>query len=264
MAKFTVLYMVQDILNDLNSDPVNSINDTPEALQVAQIVQTTYYNLISNRNWPQEKRTFALNGLSDLSKPTHMAVPAGTKELVSIFYDQRRDPSDRKKLEPVQYVQPERFLDHTNSRNETKDNVDLVEDFGGVQIKVRNDTPPTWWTSFDDTYVVFDAYDTTVDDTLQTANSQCTGFIEKPFEMNDTFIAPLPDEGFASLLAEAKAQSFSVLRQEVNQRVEREAQRQRTWDSRKAWTYEGGVGYPNYGRKRHMSGQRSNPLLDKT
>lgn len=264
MAKFTVLYMVQDILNDLNSDPVNSINDTPESLQVAQILQTTYYNLISNRNWPQEKRTFALDSLVDVSKPTYMQMPSGTKELVSVFYDQKRDNADRKKLEPIQYVRPEKFLDQTNSRNELADNVDLVSDFGGVEIKVRNDIPPNWWTSFDDKYIVFDSYDSSVESTVQTANSQCTGYIETDFVVDDNFIPPLPDEGFASLLAEAKGQAFSVLRQEINQRVEREAQRQRTWDSRKAWTTNGGVGYPNYGRKRHMAGTNNNPLLDKT
>jgi len=38
MAKKTVLDMVQDILSDMESDEVNSISDTTEALQVAQII----------------------------------------------------------------------------------------------------------------------------------------------------------------------------------------------------------------------------------
>lgn len=264
MAKFNLLYMVQDILNSLNSDPVNSINDTPEALQVAQIVQTAYYNLISNRNWPQEKRTFALDSLADLTRPNYMKLPAGTKELVSLFYDQKRDASDRKMLQPIQYLEPEVFLDQTNSRNEdTGSNVILVSDFGGVQIKVRNDQPPMWWTSFDDTYIVFDSYDVAVENTLQTTNSQCTGYIEQDFEMSDTFIPNLPDEGFPSLLSEAKAESFVVLRQEINQRVEREANKQSNWLSRKAFTAAGGIKTPNYGRKRHMVGTNRNPQLDK-
>jgi hypothetical protein len=255
--------MVQDILNALNSDPVNSINDTPEGLQVAQIVQTSYYNLISNRNWPQEKRTFALDSLSDITKPTYMKAPSGMKELISLFYDQKRDVSDRKMLQPIQYLAPESFLDQTNSRNETADNVDLVNDFGGIQIKVRNDTPPMWWTSFDETYIVFDSYDSDVETNLQTSNSQCTGYIEQDFEMADDFIPNLPDEGFGSLLAESKAQAFSVLRQEINARVEREAQKQSNWLSRKAWALAGGIKTPNYGRTRHMSGSDRNPQLDK-
>tara|TARA_R110002153_G_scaffold1367_2_gene7033 strand:+ start:9485 stop:10270 length:786 start_codon:yes stop_codon:yes gene_type:complete len=261
MAKYSLLTMVQDILVYTNSDPVNSINDTPEALQVAQIIKTTYNNLISNRNWPQEKRTFALDNVSDTARATYLQLPEDVKELVSIFYDQRRNAADRKQLEKIDYLSPEEFLHRTNSLNELKTNVDLVTDFGGAIFKVRNDVPPTQWTSFDDEYIVFDSYDSTVDTTVQNSNSQATGYVEKSFTFEDTFVPELPSEAFASLLAEAKAEAFVVLRQEVNQRVEREAQRQRTWLSRKAWTAAGGVKYPNYGRK---GGNHRNPQFDKT
>ena len=48
MAKMTLLEITQDIMSDMDSDNVNSINDSVEALQVAQVVKTTYYNIISN------------------------------------------------------------------------------------------------------------------------------------------------------------------------------------------------------------------------
>ena len=130
-----------------------------------------------------------------------------------------------------------------NSLNEENANVDLVTDFGGAVYPIRNDVPPTYWTSFDDEYIVFNSYDSSVEATVQNSNSQATGYIEKSFTFSDSFVPELPTEAFASLLAEAKAEAFSVLRQEVNQRVEREAQRQRTWLSRKAWTAAGGVKY---------------------
>lgn len=261
MAKLTLLAMVQDILVYTNSDPVNSINDTPEALQVAQIIKTTYNNLISNRNWPQEKRTFALDNVSDTARPNYLQLPEDVKELISISYDQKRDASARKQLEFLEYLSPEEFLHRANSLNETKSNVDLVTDFGGVVYKIRNDIPANYWTSFDDEYIVFNSYDSDVDTTMQNSNSQAIGYVEKAFTFSDNFVPELPTEAFASLLAEAKAEAFSVLRQEINQRVEREAQRQRTWLSRKAWTAKGGVKYPNYGRK---GGNRSNPQFDKS
>ena len=46
MAKLTVLEIVQNILSDLNSEEVNSISDTIEADQVAEIVKTTYLDLV--------------------------------------------------------------------------------------------------------------------------------------------------------------------------------------------------------------------------
>ena len=264
MSKYTLLAMCQDILNDTGSDPVNSINDTPEALQVAQIIKTTYFNLVSNRNWPQEKRSFVLDNVSDTTRPTHLQLPAACKELTSLFYDQRRDATDRKKLIAMRYVAPEEFLDRANSLNEDNANVQLVVDGGGVTFKVRNDVPPTWWTSFDDEFIVMNSFDSVVETTVQGSNSQSTGYFEEVFTFSDNFVPTLPTEAFASLLAEAKAQSYMVLRQEQNNRIEREASRQRTWLSRKAWTANGGVKYPNYGRVNHTSGLRRNPLFDKT
>lgn len=261
MAKYTLLAMVQDILNDTNSDPVNSINDTPEALQVAQIIKTTYNNLISNRNWPQEKRTFSLTNVSDTDRPTYLQLPTDVKELVSLSYDQRRTVSARKQLQEIDYLTPEEFLHRTNSRNETTANVDVTVDFGGASFNIYNDRPPTNWTSFDDSYIVFDAYDSDVESTMQNSNCQSTGYVEKGFTFSDSFVPELPTEAFASLLNEAKASAFLVLRQEINARVEREAQRQRTWLSRKSWTAAGGVKYPNYGRKGSTT---RNPQFDKT
>jgi hypothetical protein len=49
MAKMTLLEMTQDILSDMDSDEVNSINDSVESLQVAQIIKTTYFNIVNGR-----------------------------------------------------------------------------------------------------------------------------------------------------------------------------------------------------------------------
>ena len=54
--QMTLLEMVQDILNDIDSDPVNSIDDTEESVQIAQIIKTSYFALSTNRNWPHQKK----------------------------------------------------------------------------------------------------------------------------------------------------------------------------------------------------------------
>lgn len=264
MAKFTLLEIVQDILNDLNSDPVNSINDTPEALQVAQIVKTTYNDMISTRNWAQEQRTLQLSSVSDPATPTHLQLPDDLKEMKSFFYDQRKDSAETKtKLEEIFYKEPEVFLRETNGRNEDESNVQTVTDFGGVTIKVRNDTPPTFWTSFDEEYIVLDAFSSDFETTVQSSNTQVIGYVEKPFTFADNFVPSLPSEAHASLLAESKGAAFNVLRQEINQRVEANAFKQRSWLSRKNWAAKGGVRYPNYGRVRHTTAGRKNPMLSK-
>jgi hypothetical protein len=42
-AKMTLLEIVQDVLNDMDSDEVNSISDTVEATQIANICRSVYY-----------------------------------------------------------------------------------------------------------------------------------------------------------------------------------------------------------------------------
>ena len=49
--KYTLLEIVQEILSDMDSDEVNSIDDTVESQQVASIVRSAYMAIMSNRNW---------------------------------------------------------------------------------------------------------------------------------------------------------------------------------------------------------------------
>ena len=84
MAKLTLLQMTQDILNDMDSDPVNSIDDTDESIQVAQIVKTTYFNITSQRDWPFLRTLSALTGLGDTNNPTKMQIPTTSNKIHSI------------------------------------------------------------------------------------------------------------------------------------------------------------------------------------
>ncbi len=44
--KYTLLEIVQEILSDMDSDEVNSIDDTTESEQVATIVKSTYLSMM--------------------------------------------------------------------------------------------------------------------------------------------------------------------------------------------------------------------------
>ena len=68
MAKLTLLEIVQDIMNDMDSDEVNSISDTEESSQIAQIVKTTYFEILGRRDWPHLSKFTNLNSISDYLK----------------------------------------------------------------------------------------------------------------------------------------------------------------------------------------------------
>lgn len=247
--KYSLLQIVQDVLNDLDSDYVNSIDDTVESQQVAQIVRSCYNEMISNRNWPHLRKLVQLEASGEVIKPNYLRLPVGTKELILLQYDKKKLGETKIQYRDVQYKEPHDFLKLTNSRDSDKTNVTTVTDFSGITILVQNDKAPEYWTSFDDNWLVFDSYDSAVDSTLQKSKSQCMAYIEPVWEAVDTFYPDLPEEAFAGLIEEVKSTAFLVLKQMANEKAEQKATRQKRWLSRKAWRANGGIQYENYGRK---------------
>jgi len=249
MAKMSLLEIVTDILNDMDSDEVNSINDTIESQQVAQIVKTSYFEIIANRNWPHLRKLVQLESAGELSKPNYLKLPTGTKELVFFRYDKLTDTNPKSRLEEIIYKEPDSFLRMVSGRNDDSENVDTVIDFSGTKLLINNHLPPTYWTSFNDDYIITDSYDSAVENTLQKSKTQCLAYIDPQWTHADDFIPDLPSEAFPALLEEAKSTAFLVLKQMANQKAEQKASRQQRWLSRKAWAAKGGIEYPNYGRK---------------
>lgn len=259
--KLTLLELVQDILSDMDSDECNSIDDTVESQQVAQIVKSTYQAMMSNRNWPHTRRLVEIEPSGDDAKPTHMIVQESIKELISINYNKARAGETRKRYEPIKWLEPDDFLRVTNRRNSDADNIDIIIDDSGVELLIRNDLGPCYFTSFDDTTLVFDSYDKEVDDTLQGNKTQARAYVMPEWVHLDDAIPDLPEEAFTALLEEAKSRAMLKLKQTQDAKAEQEARRQQAWLSRKSWRVAGGIQYPSYGRGSPAKG--GSPYFDK-
>lgn len=249
MAKLTLIEMVQDILSDMNSDEVNSISDTLESLQVAQIVKSVYFEMMANKNWPHLRTLLALEASGDNTKPTHMKLPELVKEIEWIEYNKQKEGDTRNYYEQLTYLTPDEFLYKTSQYNNNDADTDVITDFSGVNFHIKNDEQPRYWTSFDDEYIVFNAYNAAIETTLQATNSRTSVFVEPSWSMSDNFTPDLPSEAFPALLAEAKSTSFARIKQLPDQKAEQQATRQKNWLSRKAWKAKGGISLPSYGRR---------------
>ena len=248
MAKRTLLEITQEILNDLDSDEVNSIDDTVEAAQVASIVRATYNEMLSNRNWPHLKKIAKLTALGT-TYPNYFQIPDRVKELVSIKYNVIKTGETRVQYRDITWKYPDEFLQLVYARNSDNSNIDQIQDFSGVVLLVQNDKAPEYWTTFDDKYIVCDAYDSAIDDALKEAKSQAILYQEPVWVHTDAAYPDLPEEAFSALIEEAKSTAFIVLKQMANQKAEQKAGRQQRWLARKAWKVQGGIRTPNYGRK---------------
>lgn len=248
--KYTLLEIVVDIMNDMDSDLVNSIDDTFESQQVAQIVKTTFFEMIGNRNWPHLNKALVLDSSNDPNYPTHMSVTQSLKELSFINYDVRTSEDDKRDYKQMKWKDPDDFLLYINRRNSDNDNVEIIKDYSGVELLIFNDAPPTYYTSFDDDKIIFDSYDSSMGATLLSAKTQAKGYINPTWSHADNAVPDLPIEAFPALIAEAKSVAFNALKQMENGKAEQQSRRQQAWLSQKAWKIKGGLQYPNYGRKR--------------
>lgn len=247
--KMSLLQMVQDILNDMDSDEVNDIDDTVESAQVAQTIKTCYFEMIGNRNWPHLRKLITMDNYGDPAFPNYLVCPDNVKQLEFFKYEKHKDGETKLDYQEVFWKEPEAFLRYTNSRNSTNSNVQQVTDVSGVKMLILNDVAPTYWTSFNDVNIVTDSFDEAVDTTLQGSKTQCMAYVNPTWVHDNDAIPDLPIEAFPALLAEAKSTCFFNIKQMANQKIEQKANRQQRWLSRKAWKVKGGVEYPDYGRK---------------
>lgn len=249
---YDLLKMVQSILSDLDFDEVDSIDDTVEAEQIASIIRDTFFAMVSNRNWLQHRKLARLTGYANPDKPTHMKVPDDIKEIISLRYGVTTVEGEEryKEFKDVKYIDPDDFLRRSNKLKASASNVKVVTDDSGVEILIQTDRFPTYYTSFDDSTVIFDSFDSSAEDTMQKTNTQCLAYVLPDWEhVGDAKIA-LPSEALIALLEESRSKAAVKLRQVEDVKAEQEARRQQRWLSRKQWTVNGGVKYPNYGRHR--------------
>ena len=248
----TLLDIVQGILSDMDGDEVNSIYDTEESEQVAKIVRSTYEAIVSHTNWPHTRRAVALIPRSNSEFPTHMKLEDNVKELISVRYNTADAGETRKTYKELKYLDPDDFLRKINIRNNDDSNIIVVIDDSGIELLIKNDKSPEYFTSFDDTNVIFDSFDNSVEATLVEDKFQAQAYIIPSFYMRDDFTPDLPIDAFSMFIEEATSKCQYKLRQFQDVKAEQEATRQSRWMSRKAWRVDGGIRYPDWGRRRNQ------------
>lgn len=253
--KPTLLDLTQNILSRMSSDEVNSISDTPESLQVANIIRNKYNDIISRGDLTTLTQPFQLEPSLDSTQPVVMYIPEGVSKVEWIKYfdsnildtadgsghdintDIISSPNPTDPPPPgykyVTMLPVRQFLDMVQSFNPTED---IVESFtftgnsngypGEYTFYYKNDRQPSFCTVLSNYYVIFDSFDNTQDSTLQRNKTMCFGAVVPVFQMVDSFVLDLDTNQFNLLLAEATALAFYELKQQPHELAMREANRQ--------------------------------------
>lgn len=227
--RMNLLQITQDILSAMDSDEVNSISDTVESMQVANIVRRTYFDILSRTGLPDQHDLFELDPSNDSSKPTLMYRPSTCIGLDWVKYQINTTGEPDLRYAFVNYLHPKDFFDQQNNLNTSQSNVISFShtiNSDTMTFVCKNDKMPEYYTSFDDNTIVFDSYDASQDSTLVKNKTMCYGILFSSFEMVDSYVPDLDPREFSLLYNKAEAKCFAVLKQMTNVSSEREERKQ--------------------------------------
>lgn len=228
MPQMTLLEVVQSVLGAMDSDEVNSISDTVEAEMVAAEAKRVFYEFCDRINLDSQEGLIKLEGLSDLTHPNYLRIPAGVSDVTEVRYDNRKDIDDDKfNYENIKYIDKKSFLDMVTTRqNDTEDTEYItVTDFSGIKMNICSTRNPQVFTSFDDKHLIFDSYNSGIESTIQSTKTLCYGRKEPTFELLDDFVIPLDSRATSAYLSEVTSVCFINIKQQGNQKEEQRARR---------------------------------------
>lgn len=256
--QYTLLEMVQSIMDDMDSDPITSITDTDESQQVASVIKDVYFQMVSRRIIPEHQRLLQLTSAGSTAK-VFMAIPSAVTKIEWIKYNKIADGADDLNFSFIDYKPPSEFINILTRRASSEsETVSATDPTSSIALElIRNDAAPSYWTSFDDAYICFDSYDVAVDaDGLVGSKTLCWGsVIPTDWSETDGFVPDLDHNLFPLLLAEAKSTCFVNLKQIANAKVEKQAREQKIGlmnDKHRTRQTEEGRSSPkgpNYGRR---------------
>jgi|TARA_R110000744_G_scaffold160193_1_gene276487 hypothetical protein len=248
--KMTLLEMVQNILSDMDSEEINSLSDSNEAEQVALVIKTTFFSLVASRFIPEHAQILKLDSLSQSARPTHFAFPLRVKNIEFLDYNVS-ETSGGIDYRRTTYLTPDEFFSISDGRDSLSSTVVKVADVNsGSTLLIRNDTMPSYYTSFDDETIVFDSFDSSFEATLQSSKTRGYGVKYPTFDVTqDGFIPDIDGTMFPYLLAESKSTAMSLFKSGVDPKIEQAAKRHKSYVQNDKHRLNTGRFRNNYGRR---------------
>lgn len=228
--KYTLLEIVQSTLSSMDSDSVDSINETEEPEQIALVAQEVFYETIERDEWNNKDELISLDPVSNSNNPTAFLIPDNIGSIWFLKYDVAGLEDSYKQYKTLEYREPTEFLEFSLARRTDEDNVQVVEPDSNwlAELFIKNDQSPTYWTSFDDKQVLFDSFDQSVESWVQGSKLICMAQTIPTFELNDSYVIDLPSHMMPMYLAEVKSNCYFYFKQQINKKDEQKVLRNRS------------------------------------
>lgn len=256
--KRTLLELTQSILVSLDGDEVSSISDTAESAQIADIIRQNFYEIASTVDLPEHQTFFELVETS-ASSPTIFTKPTDVIAISWVKYD-NAETGDPASYEEIRFKPRDQFFleaDGLDTDDTSVSSFNYTVGSGTFPFLYKNDTKPLYYTTFDDSTIVFNSIDTSVETYLRGSKTWCFGLKESSWTHSDSAVPNLDHRLSNLLFQKAKAQAFVELKQMENAQAERKVRRaevkmtkdKHDIDAEHVWYYHNPRQLPNYGRK---------------
>lgn len=161
--------------------------------------------------------------------PSYLMIPNDIAEISNFKYD-ITGSDNRLKMKELQYLPPEQFLTNQQTLNTSLPNVVTIKDmYDEIEIPVKTDSHPTYWTSFDNKHIICDSFLASDDPYgLDQDKTQVMATVTPKWIESDTFIPDMPPQLFPMLLYEAAEACMELHDKEESQTISRRALRGRS------------------------------------
>lgn len=224
MTKRTILQLVQDLGSAIGSDEIDTLTETIEVVDIVKILQRTFNEILSRRDWEfLRDRVLQLDDIAGGdTKIFNLVIPINVTKLQCVKYI-----DDNGNFIEIKYKAPCDFYDLVQAREVADDNVTAILNDDGVALNIITDMPPSFYTSFDEINLSFDAHDSTRGTGNQAADSVIVANIIPTVDFTSpTAVLPIPERMEILVFTEAQATCNYELRQTADPRSERIARRQ--------------------------------------
>lgn len=246
----TWLSVCQGIASDIDSLNFNSIGDSPEAEQIANIVLGVYNDLVTDID-SISAYTFADIIPDPDGKAWKWWLPTAVTELNTIEVDTATSPEVASYIK-LKYLHPEEFLRRFSAKHTTGDERYISVPIGNegtfANYSLNRTAWPTYYTSFDNISIVLDAVKS-----MQPLSPTKFRLLVNQAHILDVVpneLAPigLTPEAERYLVSESRSRAFDWIAQAPNAKSEYEARMRKRKLSRANSRTRSKTRFPDYGR----------------
>jgi hypothetical protein len=213
--KLTLLQVINYYMDHTDGFRISTIDDGIEAQQVASIAEKVFYDLNNDVFGNTQLQSLVqLEALADNTKPNYLKLPDDAADILhdAVMYNISKDITEIE-MKEIKYLTPLEFIDFIGTRK-VKTTNQVVTDFGGYKMTIDNNKAPQYFTSFDDSHLVFDSYNSAVDTTLQSSKSGIVTHLQRTFTPSDTYIIDFPEWFHQTYLNTVMSEASAALREE--------------------------------------------------